>query len=196
MLERANPLELSCVLMAIPTIRTERLLLREFSPRDAPSVQALAGSREVASTTLSIPHPYEDGMAESWIEGHSAAWDDRKSLTLAIATESDGLVGAIGLHLVPKHGRAELAFWIGVPYWNRGFATEAAKGLLDYGFREIGLGRILGRHFSRNPASGRVLQKVGMIHEGTMRKHFLRWDELEDLECYAILEPEWRGRKT
>jgi len=84
--------------MAIPTIRTERLLLREFSSRDAPSVQALAGSREVASTTLTIPHPYEDGMADSWIKGHSAAWDDRKSLTLAIATESDGLVGAIGLH--------------------------------------------------------------------------------------------------
>ncbi len=182
--------------MAIPTIRTKHLILREFSLPDAPRVQALAGTRDVASTTLTIPYPYEDGVAETWIEGHSAAWEDGKRLTLAITTESDGVIGAIDLHLAPNHGRAELGFWIGVPYWNQGFATEAAAALLDYGFSELGLHRIVARHFPRNPASGRVLQKLGMIREGTQREHVLRWDRFEDLECYAILEPEWRSRRT
>ncbi len=60
--------------MPIPEIRTKRLLLRGFTESDAQRVQALAGVREVASGTLTIPHPYEDGMAETWIEGHAAAW--------------------------------------------------------------------------------------------------------------------------
>ena len=182
--------------MALPTLRTERLLLRGFSLADATRVQELAGSREVASTTLTLPHPYEDGMAEAWIEGHSAAWDERKRLTLAITNEADGLIGGIGLHLVAEHRRAEMGYWIGVPYWNRGFATEAAAAVLAYGFGKLGLHRILARHFGRNPASGRVLRKLGMIHEGTLREHVVRWGQLEDLECYAILEHEWRGRRT
>ena len=177
----------------LPALRTERLLLRGFSPADAPRVQALAGSAEVASTTLTVPHPYEDGMAEAWIQGHAAAWEAGKRLSLAITTEADGLIGAIGLSLVPAHRNAEVGYWIGVPYWNRGFATEAAGAVLAYGFGELGLHRIVGRYFARNPASGGVLRKLGMRHEGTLREHVWRWGRWEDLECYAILEGEWRG---
>ena len=183
--------------MTFPTLRTERLLLRAFSLADAPRVQELAGSRDVASTTLTMPHPYEDGMAEAWIEGHPAAWEAGKRLTLAITTGGDGVVGAIGLHhLDPVHRNGEMGYWIGVPYWNRGFATEAAAAVLGFAFGELGLHRVGARHFPRNPASGRVLRKVGMVHEGTMREHVRRWGRFEDLECYAILEDEWRGRSS
>lgn len=168
--------------MPLPILRTERLVLRGFSLADAPCVQELAGSQAVASTTLTMPHPYEDGMAEAWIEGHPAAWDERRRLTLAVTNQSDGLVGGISHSFVPEHRRAEMGFWIGVPYWNRGIATEAASAVLTFGFGELGLHRILARHFPRNPASGRVLRKLGMIHEGTMREHVVRWDRLEDLE--------------
>jgi len=179
-----------------PTLRTDRLVLRGFVPGDAARVQELAGAREVASTTLTIPHPYADGVAEAWIEGHSKAWENRERLALAVTTASDGLIGAVGLELVPEHRRAELGYWIGVPYWNRGFVTEAATALLDYGFGELGLHRVVARHFPRNPASGRVLRKLGMTHEGTMRQDLLRWDQLEDVECYAILKPEWQTLRT
>ena len=179
-----------------PTLRTDRLLIRGFVPGDAARVQALAGAREIAATTLTIPHPYADGVAEAWIEGHSTAWQNRERLALAVTTGSDGLIGAMGLELVPEHRRAELGYWIGVPYWNRGFVTEAATALLDYGFGELGLHRVVARHFPRNPASGRVLRKLGMTHEGTMRQHVLRWGQLEDLECYGVLEPEWRRLRT
>lgn len=183
--------------MALPTLRTERLLLRGFTLADAPRVQELAGSREVASTTLSMPHPYEDGVAEAWIQGHVPAWEEKGRLTLAVTTDSDGLIGSIGLHHPePTHRHAELGYWIGAPYWNRGFATEAARAVLDFGFGELGLHRIQARYFPRNAASGRVLHKLGMVHEGTMREHVWRWDRFEDLECYAVLEHEWRSRST
>ena len=180
--------------MSFPEIRTERLFLRGFTAADAPRIQALAGEREVASGTLTIPHPYEDGMAEIWIAGQAEAWDAKQMFTLAMTTGADGLVGAVGLRLVPEHRRAELGYWIGVPYWNRGYATEASAGVLEYGFTELSLNRIVARHYQRNPASGRVLEKLGMRHEGTQRQHVVRWDQLEDLECYAILESEWRGQ--
>lgn len=182
--------------MPLPTLRTKRLVLRPFTVEDAPTVQVLAGAREVASTTLTIPHPYEDGMAEAWIGGHAAAWESGERFTLAVATEPDGVVGGMGLHLAPHHRRAELGYWIGVPYWNRGYATEAASAVVAFGFTELGLHRVVARHFPRNPASGRVLAKIGMTHEGTLRHHVVRWGEFEDLECFAILESEWRGAQS
>lgn len=177
---------------ALPTLRTERLLLRGLSPADAPRVQELAGAWDVASTTLTVPHPYEDGVAEAWIRGHAAAWERGERLPLAVTTESDGLVGGVGLQLSLGHRRAELGFWIGVAYWGRGFATEAAAAVLGYGFDELALHRVVARHFARNPASGRVARKLGMRHEGVQRGHVLRWGRFEDLECYAVLESEWK----
>ncbi len=177
----------------IPTLRTSRLLLRPFAPLDAARVRLLAGAPEVASTTLKIPHPYEEGMAEAWIAGHGAAWTAREHLTLAITAGSEGLVGGVGLHLALEHRRGELGYWIGVPYWNRGYATEACVAVLAYGFDELGLHRVLARHVERNPASGRVMRKLGMTHEGRMREHVLKWDRFETLEVYGILEGEWRA---
>ena len=61
--------------------------------------------------------------------------------------------------------RAELGYWIGVPWWNRGYATEAGRALLDFGFGTLGLHRIMAHHMMRNPASGRVMQKLGMTRD-------------------------------
>lgn len=179
--------------MPLPTLRSERLVLRPFSPADAPRVRELAGAREVASTTLTIPHPYEEGVAESWIAGHASAWEERKRLSLAVTHGDDGVIGGIGLNVVPQHAHAETGYWIGVPYWNRGFATDALGAVLAHAFGELGLHRVLARCFPRNPASGQVLLKAGMGHEGIMREHVRRWDRFEDLECYAILARDWRA---
>lgn len=178
--------------MSLPVLLTPRLLLRGFEPQDASRVHALSQPMEVASTTLTMPHPYEPGVAEEWIAGHPAAWEARERLALAITTAQDGIVGAVGLNLELAHRHAELGYWIGVAFWNRGYATEAAAALLAFGFEELRLHRIVARHFPRNPASGRIMRKLGMVHEGTQREHVIRWGKFEDLECYAILEPEWR----
>jgi RimJ/RimL family protein N-acetyltransferase len=76
--------------------------------------------------------------------------------------------------------------------WNRGYATEAGRRLIDFGFEVLGLRRIESRHFLRNPASGRVMQKLGMQPEGIERDWALKWDRFESAAVYSILEPEWR----
>jgi ribosomal-protein-alanine N-acetyltransferase len=166
-------------------IRTERLTLRHFTAADAPQVQRLAGAHEVAAATLLIPHPYPDGAADSWI----AAQPERRAQGVeTFAIEADGeVIGAIGLHIERDHDRAELGYWIGVPFWGRGYATEAARAIVDYGFATHRLRRIFAVHFANNRASGRVLQKIGMQHEGRMRAHAKKWGEYVDLEMYGVV---------
>jgi ribosomal-protein-alanine N-acetyltransferase len=178
-----------------PTLETERLILRPFGPEDAADVQRLAGDRAIAETTLNIPHPYEDGMAEEWISSHQEMFDEDKGLTLAVTGKDGGhLIGAISLMGISRRfSRAELGYWIGKPYWNKGFCTEAGRAVLRYGFEELGLNRIYASHLSRNPASGRVMAKLGMTHEGRERQHVRRWEEFEDLVVYGILAGEWKS---
>lgn len=90
-----------------------------------------------------------------------------------------------------RHRRAEMGYWLGVPYWNRGYMTEAGRAMLAYGFGELELHRIHARHFTRNPASGRVLRKLGMTYEGTQREHVQKGEGFEDLANYGILRREW-----
>jgi ribosomal-protein-alanine N-acetyltransferase len=177
-----------------PTLFTERLVLRPFTLADAPDVQRLAGAREVAEMTANIPHPYEDGMAEEWISTHQERFERGEALTLAITRRSDGaLVGAIGLVMRAQDARAELGYWIGVPYWGQGYCTEAARALVEYAFEHLGLHRIHATHLKRNPASGRVMQKIGMACEGCLREHLQKWGVFEDMVQYGLLASEWRA---
>jgi RimJ/RimL family protein N-acetyltransferase len=175
-----------------PTLVSERLVLRPFTLRDAEDVQRLAGAVEVADTTLNIPHPYADGLAEAWIESHEDAFRERERVALAISDSKGALVGAISLRLELGHERAELGYWIGVPYWGRGYATEAAIAMVGYGFDELGLNRIHANHLARNPASGRVLEKAGFTHEGFHRSHTLKNGCFEDIHSFAVLRADHR----
>jgi [ribosomal protein S5]-alanine N-acetyltransferase len=179
--------------MQQPSLETARLVLRPFSLADAPTVQRLAGVYEIANTTLSIPHPYPDGAAEQWIATHPDDFSTGSAVTCAIALrETTELCGAIDLGISQRHQRAELAYWLGRPYWNRGYATEAAAALLTYGFTVLQLHRIYARHFARNPASGRVMQKLGMTFEGIQREHVRKGERFEDVATYGILRHEWQ----
>ncbi len=177
-----------------PTIETERLILRPFTMDDAPEVQRLAGEWDIASTTGNIPHPYEDGMAEEWIGTHQERFDKGELVNFAITHREEGfLIGAVGLGTNKQDESAGLGYWIGKPYWNNGYCTEAARIVLQHGFEVVGLNRIYATHFSRNPASGRVMQKIGMRHEGCLRQHFKKWGSFEDMEYYGILRSEYAG---
>jgi RimJ/RimL family protein N-acetyltransferase len=175
-----------------PTLETKRLILRPFKISDGWDVQRLAGDRDIASTTLNMPHPYEDGIAEKWIGGHREKFEKGLEATFAVVLrEGNQLIGSISLmNLNQPHAKAEMGYWIGKPYWNHGFCTEAAKALLVYGFNSLKLNRIYALHFTRNPASGRVMQKIGMHHEGTLRQDIKKKDQFEDLEVYGILRSE------
>lgn len=179
---------------ARPTLRTARLVLRPFRPDDGPDVERLAGARELADTTLNIRHPYPPGDGERWIAGHAAAWAASGSGPFAVCRiEDDALVGAVGLGVTPRHAHAELGYWVGVPYWGHGYATEAARALLALAFDTLGLHRVQAHHMPRNPASGRILRKLGMRREGLLREVFRKGDVFEDAVTYAILAHEWRA---
>jgi [ribosomal protein S5]-alanine N-acetyltransferase len=177
----------------IPILHTRRLLLRPYSLADAPEVQRLAGDFAIADTTASIPHPYPDGAAAEWIGTHQGLLEGGKEITFAVVLkETDALAGSIGLHnIAAAHEHAELGYWIGVPYWGKGYCTEAAQAVIDYVFSGLGFRRIYAHYFKRNPASGRVMEKCGMSWEGCLRQHIKRWDKFEDVIEYGILKEEW-----
>ena len=175
--------------MQQPLLQTPRLVLRPFELADAPDVQRLAGAREIADTTLRIPHPYPDGAAAEWIKTHGPAWERGAGVSYAITLrEAPAVVGAIGLEIARHSSWGELGYWVAVSNWNRGYCTEAARTVLAFGFNELLLHRIQARHLTRNPASGRVLQKIGMRLEGIHREAVRKWDRFEDLAVYGVLE--------
>lgn len=179
--------------MHFPTLTTDRIILRPFQRNDGPRVQLLAGDELVAATTLNLPHPYPEGLAEEWIATHEDEFIQRKSVIFAICLKPDGkLIGAVGLMLKPEFDLGEMGYWIGVPYWNNGYCTEACKAVMEYGFANLGLNKIFANYFQGNEASGKVLKKLGMQYEAKLRRHVKHWGEYKDLVTFGILKEEWQ----
>ncbi len=177
-------------------LETERLRLRLIELADAPLVQKLVSDRQIAENTLNIPYPYPEDGAAIWIQGmlqqRAQGGQDRTYVILRRA--DDELVGCVGIH--PRHGfRAEIGYWVGVPYWGQGYMTEAVRRLIRSGFEDMQLQRIEANHFLHNPASGRVMQKAGMTFEGIMRQHLLKWGRFVDLAWYSILRSEFETQR-
>ncbi|MGH9499038.1 MAG: GNAT family N-acetyltransferase [Terriglobales bacterium] len=175
--------------MTAPTLRTDRLLLRPFTRDDIPGLIPLIGAREVAATTRRIPHPYTLADAEEFIRARQQG----DEISAAVVRQADlCLLGGGILRPDADHRHAELGYWIGVPHWGKGYATEAARALARYGFEVLQLHRIYASHTANNPASGTVLRKIGMKYEGRMRQHLVKWGEYLDLEFYGMLKGEAR----
>lgn len=167
---------------------TERLKLRRFSISDAEVVESLLNDREIASNTRSIDFPYPKGAALVWIEHQQANWEAGKSSVFAICNrKTDQLVGAIGLEIEESDHHAELGYWIGREFWNKGYCSEAGAAVLKHGFDQLGLHRIHSHYLTRNPASGRVMEKIGMLREGLLRGHSRKWGVFEDVVVYGML---------
>jgi len=178
----------------LPTLKTPRLILRPFKMSDSAKVAEMANHKEIATNTQNLPFPYEQHMALDWIRAHPHMYEDDHMLTLAVVSRKKGIVmGAIGLEIDSTNNNAELGYWLGTDYWGQGFATEAAKRIVYYGFNDLNYHRIHSIHLSQNPASGNVLKKIGMTHEGTYRQHILKWGEYLDAELYGILKDEFKS---
>jgi ribosomal-protein-alanine N-acetyltransferase len=179
-----------------PTIHTDRLTLRPFEMSDASAVAAFCADKDIAANTLFIPHPYALADAEAWLQNHQETFDGGRDIQFAVTLNSTGeLIGAMGLVIEQAHDRAELGYWIGRPHWNKGYASEAARAALDYGFDVAGLNRIAAYHFLRNPASGRVLQNAGLRYEGLLRQHIKKWGQYEDCAFYALIRSDYHAQR-
>jgi [ribosomal protein S5]-alanine N-acetyltransferase len=177
-----------------PTLRTKRLRLRPFDMSDALVVQLLAGDKDVAHNTRLIPHPYPDGLAAVWISSLPDLYEQGRGVSFAVTLPAGDLIGSIGLSLYPVDNHAELGYWVGRPYWNQGYCTEAAAAVMKYAFEKLKIERIFAHYLARNPASGRVLTKLGMQQEGCLRSHRLKGGQYEDLIVCGVLRGEF-GKK-
>jgi RimJ/RimL family protein N-acetyltransferase len=143
--------------------RTPRLLLRPGFPEDAPALAAAIADEAIARNLANVPWPYRMRDAEAFL----ASPRDPILPSLLIFERSNAaprLIGACGLGRRPS-GAVEMGYWIARPYWSRGFATEACAALVDIA-RTLGLASLEGSHFLDNPASARVLEKLGFEPRG------------------------------
>ena len=138
--------------------RTPRLLLRPGFPEDAPALATAIADEAIARNLVVVPWPYSLRDAEAFL----ASPRDPVLPSFLIYERTDGppqLVGSCGLGRRPS-GAVEMGYWISRPYWGRGIATEACRALIEIA-RTLGLAQLEGSHFVDNPASGRVLEKLG-----------------------------------
>jgi RimJ/RimL family protein N-acetyltransferase len=176
-----------------PTLVTERLVLRELRDVDAHAVATRAGDRRVARFLVQVPTPYPVTLAARWIDARVEWWRSGRGATLAIARREapDALLGTASLRRYGRDRRAELGYWLGAEVWGNGFATEAARAIVDWGFRELDLHRVYAQVLSGNEASCRVLEKLGMHREGVRRGHVRRGRTYHDVVLYASLFEDW-----
>jgi RimJ/RimL family protein N-acetyltransferase len=160
------------VIEVTPTLSTERLLLRGVVSADADRIAELLGDAAIAPMTTSIPQPYDVDDAERWV-ARCQSLDWAREAQFVIEHHHFGAVGALGFR-PGALGRPEIGFWLGRPFWNRGYATEAVRAALDWARRDWRKKLVVGGHFADNPASGQVLCKAGFLYTGDVE---LRWSQ-------------------
>jgi RimJ/RimL family protein N-acetyltransferase len=144
----------------VPVLDTERLRLRAPRRGDIKALVHLAGDRGVAENTARIPHPYMASDAEEFIAAINRQ-DGEATFMITLAGE---MVGACGVER--RDSGAEIGYWLGTPFWGRGYATEAVRALIDHAFGDLGHDALAAGARVRNPASRRVLEKCGFQWTG------------------------------
>jgi RimJ/RimL family protein N-acetyltransferase len=147
---------------SIPVLETKRLALRAPRLEDAKTVTALANDRRIAENTARIPHPYKMSDAETFIGGANKSGEAAFLITLR---DSGKVIGACGI-MFHYDASPELGYWLGVPYWGKGYATEALHALVDYAFTELAHEALTAGSRVTNPGSRRVLEKCGFQWTG------------------------------
>jgi [ribosomal protein S5]-alanine N-acetyltransferase len=178
--------------LAIP-IETKRLRLERPSLRRLKEYRPLLNDRAVSQWLLRVPWPYHRADARAYIlrsvRGRRAGTD----LLLAIVERESGrLIGGIGLHHLDwEHHNGELGYWLGRPYWGRGYGTEAAEAIVRIGFEQLHLHRLDAGLFRGNSASEHLLRKLGFAKEGLRRESFRKRGVWKDDLLFGLLEREW-----
>lgn len=175
-----------------PELKTERLLLTELNNVDIPDIVEYAGNKNISDTTQNIPHPYTEKDAVFRINAAAQGFQSKQQYTFAIKLQKTReFVGGIGMRVEVRHSRAELGYWVAEPYWNNGYASEATKAVLEFGFKELGLHKIFATHLEQNSASGKVMVKNGMVREGELKDHTCKDGHFHTLIQYRLTRDEF-----
>lgn len=175
-----------------PELTTERLLLRPVRREDAPALAEIANDSDISAKLSSMPYPYTLEDAKEFIEKTHKGYAQSKVAEFCIVKKSSQkLTGMIAMGFNAKNNHATVGYWLGKAYWGRGYMTEALHEIVRFGFEQLQLHRIAGHHFHNNPASGNVMQKVGMKLEGRRVEHFKKGDLYLDILDYGLLRRDW-----
>ena len=175
-----------------PEIETARLRLGELQPGDIPQIVKYAANPRIAAHTLNLPSPYTDKDAVFWINLANQGFQNGTHFIFAIRHKAGNeFIGGIGLTVEPRFNRAEVGYWLGEPFWNRGYVTEATQAIIRFGFGSLGLNKITSSHLAQNPASGRVMQKSGMTREGELKEHIRKDTAYHTLVLYGLTRSDY-----
>lgn len=172
---------------------TERFILRPISLDDAEEIHQHVKEYDIARWMINLPHPYPEDGAIKYIGEATELMKKGLSYELPIRLKTTGeLVGVMALLKVDRKNRnAELGYWIAKKYWGKGFATEAGSRILEFGFKILKLERIYAKYYPENKASSRVMEKMGMKYEGTMRHEIFKNEKYFDMSYYGIIREDW-----
>jgi len=176
---------------SIPVLETKRLILRAPSLEDAKTVAMLANDRRIAENTARIPHPYKLSDAESFI---SAANVHGGEVVFLITLRDRSIIGACGVATLAD--QPELGYWLGAPYWGKGYATEALHALIDYAFADIGHDALQAGARVTNPASRRVLEKCGFQWTGVGLYRIRAINSSAPIDRFRLERGIWSALKT
>ncbi len=181
--------------MRIDPIRTERLVIREIEPRDREPLLAIVRDPDQIRHMLLVLDTEEqlDGFLSLAIAEASAQQRFQWHFAVEDATSGRYLGSCCLMVEHDSLSSAELGYWFLREAWGKGFATEASAAILDLGFCRLGFHRIWGKCHTENVASAKVMEKLGMTYEGTLREHVWLRDHFRSSRIYGMLENEYRG---
>ncbi len=175
--------------MSLPDITTARLQLRPLRPGDAEPVFRLVNDYSVAGNLARVPFPYREAMAADWISSTHDQAARGEGYHLAVTAGGD-LIGCIGLTVNRANpGEAELGYWLGRKFWGQGFAREAARALLDWGFSTMGLDRVVASALVDNLASQAVLRASGFSQTGQGVQDFMSRNRAMPVLLFEMAKP-------
>ncbi|ASW75186.1 GNAT family acetyltransferase [Chryseobacterium piperi] len=170
-----------------PVIETERLVLSQLEETDLPYIVEYLQEKVFSKLTANIPYPYSEKDAEFWLKSSREAFENQSGYIFAIRDKSRKIIGTIGVH-DRGDDKAELGYWLAVPFWNKGYVTEAALAVVEFAFKELGYNKIFATHFFHNPSSGRIMEKIGMQQEAVLKQHLKKDGEYFDIPMYSIFK--------
>lgn len=177
-------------------LSTTRLRLTPIDFPDAAALAQLMQDPEIPANGLGITYPYSIEDAEQMITNAKKAADNNQYRWTIRLRNTQAVIGLGSIVINATHRHGEIGYWIGKAFWNQGYATEAAGALLHFAFKTVTLHRVIAQTFSHNPASTRVIEKLGLQFEGTLREHL--WHEFsgefKTLFVYSILEDEFNNQ--
>ena len=173
-------------------LETERLILRAVEEEDAPDLLPIMNDPDVTENLL-LPHPYPEERVNQWILSGRESLQHAERYEIAVVRKDTGrAIGVCSLYRVSReHLSAELVYWIGKEHWGKGYITEAARRVIEFGFEDLGLERICAGCFARNNASERVIEKLGFKPEGLARGEFKKGDERFDTLHFGLLREDF-----